>query len=220
MAETAERAADQAYRLLRRDIVNGTIGAGERLAETDLAERYGVSRTPIRESIRRLESEGLVEVVAHRGARVVDWSEVDIAAIYDLRALVEGYAARRATSRVTTEDVSRLAKLCDEMERLTDDEGRDALERLELIRQLNSEFHGSVADIAGQHHLTAMRNIVVVAPLVFRMIHTFTRADQVRSNNHHRDLLAAFRAGDPDWAESVMKSHVHAAKSRLLELDV
>jgi DNA-binding GntR family transcriptional regulator len=216
MAGPGERAADQAYRLLRRDIIGGDLVAGQRLGETELAERYGFSRTPIRETLRRLESEGLVEVLPHRGARVVDWTDVDVGAIYDLRALVEGYAARRAATRITDEEIARMSGLCDEMEQITARRETDDIDRVDRIAQLNMDLHGSVADLAGAYHVTAMRNIVFVVPLVLRMIHQFTTADQIRSNNHHRDLLAAFAARDPDWAESVMRSHVYAAKVRLL----
>ena len=71
--QPVQHAANRAYRLLRNDIVTGIISAGSHLAETDLAEQYGFSRTPIRESLRRLQAEGLVEVFPHRGTRVVDW---------------------------------------------------------------------------------------------------------------------------------------------------
>lgn len=217
MAGPGERAADQAYRLLRRDIISGDLGSGRRLGETDLADRYGFSRTPIRETLRRLESEGLVEVLPHRGARVIDWSDVDVEAVYDLRALVEGYAARRAATRITDAEIARMSGLCDRMEQITAAKVTDDLERVDQIAQLNIDLHGSVADLAGAYQVAAIRNILFVVPLVLRMIHTFTTEDQIRSNHHHRDLLAAFTARDPDWAESVMRSHIHAAKVRLLE---
>ena len=76
-------AAQRAYQLLRRDIVAGVIAAGSKLAENDLAEQYGLSRTPIREALRRLQSEGLVEVEPNRGARVVDWHNFDVEGIYE-----------------------------------------------------------------------------------------------------------------------------------------
>ncbi|MTB83910.1 FCD domain-containing protein [Nocardioides sp. zg-578] len=219
MAEVGERAADRAYRLVRHDIITGELGAGRRLGEIELADRYGLSRTPIRETLRRLESEGLVEVLPHRGARVVDWSEVDVSAIYDLRAMVEGFAARRAATRIELDEIDRLGTLCDEMERITEAYKPGDPEQADRIAQLNSDLHGSIADAAGQYHIRAMRNIVVVVPLVLRMIHVFGVQDQVRSNGHHRELLEALRARDGDWAESVMSSHVHAAKQRLLRPD-
>lgn len=211
-----ERAADLAYQRLRRDIISGKLTGGLRLGETDLASQYGISRTPIRESLRRLESEGLVEVLPHRGARVVDWSDVDVGAIYDLRAMVEGYAASRAATRISDEEIDRLGELCAEMEHITEHQSPGDPDMVDRIAELNSDLHGSVAEAAGEYHIAAMRNIVVVVPLVLRMINVFTTEDLTRSNNHHRDLLAAFRARDDDWAEVVMRSHVHAAKVRLL----
>ena len=90
-----ERAADRAYELLRNDIVAGVLAGGCRLAETELAEQYGLSRTPIRESLRRLQAEGLVEVIPHRGARVINWQSFDVEGMYDLRTAIEAFVARR-----------------------------------------------------------------------------------------------------------------------------
>lgn len=218
MSAPGERAADRAYRQVRRDIVTAVIPGGQRLGENDLAERYGISRTPIREALRRLQSEGLVEVLPHRGARVVDWSEIDVAAVYDLRAMVEGYAARLAASRISEAEIDRLAGLCDKMEKLTSRRSPGDPEMVEELAELNADLHGSVATAAGEYHVSAVRNIVVVVPLVLRMIHVFTTADLQRSNAHHRELLAALRARSPEWAESVMVSHVQAAKVRLLKV--
>ena len=217
MSGPGERAADRAYRKVRRDIVTAVIPGGQRLGENDLAERYGISRTPIREALRRLQSEGLVEVLPHRGARVVDWSEIDVAAIYDLRAMVEGYAARRAALRISEEEIDRLAGLCDRMEELTGRRSPGDPEMVDQLAELNADLHGSVATAAGEYHVSAVRNIVVVVPLVLRMIHVFNIEDLQRSNVHHRELLAALRARSPEWAESVMVSHVQAAKVRLLK---
>mgnify|MGYP002682749710 FL=1 len=120
MTVNLEGAADQAYRLLRHDIVGGILPAGAHLAETDLAEQYGFSRTPIRESLRRLQSEGLVEVIPHRGARVIDWHNFDVEGIYDLRAAVEACLARRAAVRVGMERITALAAICDDMEMVSE----------------------------------------------------------------------------------------------------
>lgn len=212
----ANRAADRAYQMLRRDILTGVLGPGLRLGEVDLAEQYGFSRTPIRESLRRLASDGLVEVLPHRGARVVDWAGVDLAELYGLRARVEGYAARSAATRISDEEIERLSTLCDEMERITRDGNPGDQQTVEAIAELNSQLHGAVADVAGNYYLDSVRNIVVVAGLVLRGLRNYTLEDLQRSNNHHRDLLAAFRARDPEWAEAVMLSHMHAAKVRVL----
>ncbi len=87
------RAVDRVYTRLRADILDGVHPPGARLGEAELAERTGSSRTPVREALRRLEVEGLVEVLPHRGARVPDWTPEDLEEIYDLRMLLEGAAA-------------------------------------------------------------------------------------------------------------------------------
>lgn len=199
MGPVSERAADRAYRMIRGDILSGTYPGGTRLGETGLAEHYGFSRTPVREALRRLQAEGMVEAAPHRGARVVDWTSVDIAAVYDLRAVVEAFVARRAAVLIGDDEIDRLSRLCDRME------NADGVERL------GEEFHEAVALAAGGETIAAMRSgVVLPVPLAH------TAEDGELGNRHHREILAAFRARDPDWAESVMHAHVHSAKSRLL----
>ena len=216
MKSANERAADMAYRRIRGDIVSGQLRGGLRLGETELAERYGLSRTPIRESLRRLQSEGLVDVQPHRGATVVDWQSLDVSAIYDLRALVEGFIARQAATRIAAEEIDRLSLLCDQMEAMTADMPPGDIRLVDKIADLNSELHGAVGRAAGGPQIEALRRVVVVVPLVLRMLYTFSTADLQRSNRHHRELLAAFEARNPDWAEAAMRAHVLAGKSMLL----
>ncbi|MCW2542199.1 MAG: transcriptional regulator, GntR family [Frankiales bacterium] len=212
-----EPAADRAYRLLRRDILAGVLPGGSRLGETNLARLYGFSRTPIRESLRRLQSEGLIEVSPHRGARIVDWQTLDIASISELRALVEGYVVRTAMTRMKEEDFAALSGLCDEMEELTAKLGRGNADVLERLTEVNVEFHKDIAVIAGGERMVTIRNAVLVMPLVYLTVHDFRLDERRRSNQHHRELLDALRARDADWATAVMVTHVHAAKVHLME---
>lgn len=221
MNSTAERAADRAYRMVRGDILSGVLEGGSRLGETNLADRYGFSRTPVREALRRLQSEGLVEVLPHRGARVVDWRELDIAAMYDLRAVVEGFLVRRAAVMISDDEIDRLARLCDEIERSVAAHQLGEAVLADQMAEFNQQFHGAIARAAGGELFAAVRSSVVIAPLVLRTVYDYTPEDQARSDRHHREMLAAFRARSPDWAESVMLAHVYSAKSRLLhERDV
>ena len=217
MEPGSEPAADRAYRLMRADILTGDLPADSRLGESTLAERYGLSRTPVREALRRLQSEGLVEVSPHRGARVFDWRRLDIEALYDLRAVVEGFLVRRAATTITDEEIDRLAGLCDRMEEVARSLPRGAPEFTDRTAEFNQEFHGSIARAAGGGELfVSIRNSVVLAPLLLRTVSGYTAEDQARTNHHHREILAAFRARSPAWAESVMLAHVHSAKSGLL----
>ena len=203
--------------MVRADIMSGDLAGSERLGEANLAERYGLSRTPVREALRRLQSEGLIEALPHRGARVIDWRTLDIAAIYDMRAVIEGFLVRRAAITMSDAEIARLGVLCEEVERTTATMTLGDPVLIDVTAAFNTEFHGSIARAAGGELFAAVRNSIVIAPLVLRTVHAYTRDDQERSNRHHREILAAFRARSPDWAESVMLAHVYSAKSRLLE---
>ena len=94
------RAVDRVYSHIREAIIDGRYGPGARLGEVEIAELTRTSRTPVREALRQLEMEGLVEVLPHRGARVYEWSAEDLEEIYDLRMVLEAMAASRAASRI------------------------------------------------------------------------------------------------------------------------
>ena len=207
------RAADRAYQELRAAILCGQHAPGQRLGETELAEAMSISRTPIRDALRRLEVEGLVEVLPHRGARVTEWNRTDLEEIYDLRMMLEAFAAHRAASRVQVKDLDRMEELCALMEAVARPGRRQNLDRL---AELNDEFHGMVRAAAASTRLVTMLRAVVQLPLVLRTFHRYSPADLARSCAHHRELLDALRAGDGAWARSVMRSHVLAAKTVLL----
>ncbi|MDO8309259.1 MAG: GntR family transcriptional regulator [Actinomycetota bacterium] len=211
-----ERAADRAYQLLRNDIVAGILTGGRHLAETELAEQYGLSRTPIRESLRRLQAEGLVEVIPHRGARVVDWHSYDVEGMYDLRAAVEAFVARRAATRLSEDQIQSLSALCDRMETVAREGRAGDPETVTAFTELNAEFHGSVAQGADASYALPARNVLVVLPVILQAVHNYAPMGYTRSNNNHRELLDAFRAKDPDWAEHVMRTHVLSSKSSLM----
>lgn len=211
-----ERAADRAYQLLRNDIVAGVLGGGRHLAETELAEQYGLSRTPIRESLRRLQSEGLIEVIPHRGARVVDWHTFDVEGMYDLRVVVECFVTRRAATRLTDVQIAELAELCDQMEAVTLAGKAGDPDTVAAFTELNSLFHGGIAEAADASYALPARNMLVALPVILQAVHNYAPLGYRRSNAHHRELLDAFRAKDPDWAESVMRLHVVSSKASIM----
>ncbi|TDC86269.1 GntR family transcriptional regulator [Actinomadura sp. 7K507] len=207
------RAVDRVYTRLRSDILDGVHPPGARIGEAELAEATGASRTPVREALRKLEVEGLVEILPHRGARVPGWTPEDLEEIYELRMLLEGAAARRAATRIESADIDRMAGLCDLIERAAEPgDGQD----LDRVAELNAEFHGIVRVAAASGRLVSMLNSVTQLPLVMRTFHRYSRDDLDRSFAHHRELVAALRAGDGMWAESVTRAHVLAAKAVLI----
>ena len=206
------RSADLAYRLVRERIVQGALAPGDALGEAELAASIGVSRTPVRDALRRLQAEGLVSREPNHGARVSDWSD-DVADVYELRMLLEGHAARRAASRLVPGDLDRLERLCAEMEAEWAAAGDGHVDR---ITELNSTFHRVILNAASSSRLSALTATVVELPLVLRTFSQYGRRDLERSLGHHRELVDSFRARDPAWAESVMRSHIAAARAVLL----
>ncbi|OPC79643.1 hypothetical protein B4N89_00600 [Embleya scabrispora] len=206
------RTADRAYEALRTAILDGTRRGGTRLAEAEIAEELGASRTPIREALRRLAAEGLVETAPHKGARVASWTPEDLEQIYELRRELEAFTAERAATRMGHTDLCAMAELATRMEEAV----RRRRPDLEHVARLNAEFHGRVRGAATGPRLAALFASVVHTPLVMSTYHRYGPADLVRSAAHHRELVDALRARDGPWARAVMSSHVAAAKAALL----
>lgn len=204
----ASTAADQAYRRLRDAIAAGEYTAGFPLREEALAEITGVSRTPIREALRRLDAEGLVELLPNRGARVATWGVHDVDEIFQLRVLVEGYGARLAANRATEARLAELAALCDEMEA---EIARRNI-RAEQVAEINARFHRGVLAAAGSRRLETMAAGVVQRTLTLRTFHLYSPEQLTRSCAHHRELLDAIAARDGKWAEAIMRAHLHAGQ--------
>ncbi|MEU5877042.1 GntR family transcriptional regulator [Spirillospora sp. NPDC047279] len=204
------RATDTAYEAVRQMILSGEAEAGSRLGEVELAETLGLSRTPVREALQRLGADGLVEVLPHRGARVVRWTQDDLVEIFELRALLEPYAAARAARLGQDEAVlAELNAQCAAMERAAADGD------LARVAQLNSRFHAAVIDASGNRRLPTMLTSVMHAPLILGTFRRYDEPAMARSMNHHRELVAAITERDPDWAESVMRAHIRAAAALL-----
>ncbi len=203
------KAAQRAYNTLRTGIIEGVYPPGARVTEQEIAASAKVSRTPVREALRRLEAEGLLRFVPHQGAFVTRWSEQEAEDIFELRAMLEGHAARLAAGRATDEDVQQLR-------RLAEDQCQEAAERspgyLERIADLNSQFHRHLQQVAASTRLQATLATLSSAPLVLQTFRNYDGDDLNRSAHHHMEMVEAIEAGDGDWAESVMHSHVMAAR--------
>jgi DNA-binding GntR family transcriptional regulator len=198
---------------LRGDILSGRRQPGARLREEEIAARFGVSRTPVREALRRLEADGLVVVTPHRGAEVVRWRDDDVAELVELRALLEGHAARRAALTGDV-DLVVLRELCERMEAHAEAPGERAADE---ITRLNMELHRAVHRAAGRL-LPDMLVRLIDVPVVRRTFHTYSEAELRRSCAQHRELLEALAAGDGDWAAAVMQAHIRAAGATLRSL--
>jgi len=203
------KAAERAYNTLRAGIIEGIHPPGARVTEQQVAASAGVSRTPVREALRRLEAEGLLRFVPHQGAFVTSWSDQDAEDIFELRAMLEGYGARLAAANATSEDTAQLRLLAEA-------QCKEAAERspgcLERIADLNSQFHRRLQHVAASARLQSTLATISSAPLVLQTFRDYDGDDLNRSAHHHMEIVDAIEAGDGNWAEAVMRSHVMAAR--------
>jgi DNA-binding GntR family transcriptional regulator len=152
----AVRACDE----LREAILAGSLAPGSRLRAEPLAERLQTSRTPVREALILLAREGLVDLEPRRGAVVRSFDAADLADLYDVRALIEPYAARRAATRIEATDLDRLREICDE----ADARGAGDASAVEDQVALNEEFHRIIVAAAASPRLEAALRAVAVLP--------------------------------------------------------
>lgn len=206
------RAVDQAYQTVRDGIISGRYPPSSRITEQEIAEAAGVSRTPVREALRRLHGEGLVEFQANHGAVVTDWSDTDADEVFELRAMLESHGASRAALNATPAQRQELRELAEEQHRHSLDRGPGHLER---IGELNSRFHRRLQEAANSPRLARALAALLEAPLIMKTFIKYRPQDLERSAVHHLELVRAIEAGDPDWAASVMRSHILAARGAL-----
>lgn len=205
-------AGDDVYEQILAGLLTGNYPTGSRLREEVLAAALGTSRTPVRQALQRLHAEGLVEIQPNRGALVTEYSDREVDQIFELRAVLEGYAAREAAAQIDMEQIEFLSRACEQMEeRLEAGSDADFAE----ISQLNLQFHRGIHS-ASQNRLVGVLLVGVIRlPLVVHSFQHYSEAELRRSFAHHREIVAALAAADGIWAESIMRAHVHAAHASL-----
>jgi DNA-binding GntR family transcriptional regulator len=206
----AETSAGRTVAAVRELILHGEFPAGARLGEVELAERLGVSRTPVREALGRLAAEGLVEIIPNRGARVTSWTVAELEGVFDLRTALEPRLTALSVPHATEADVAAL----DELAQAMVDVGTPGPDQdLDAIVPLNREFHGRLVTLADQPAMASALAGAIHAPIVLRNFHTYDEASLRRSLAHHVEIVAAVRAGDPAWAKAVMTAHIRNARA-------
>ena len=201
------KASDRAYETIRALILSGELSSGEQLSEEALAERCGVSRTPIREALRRLEVELLVRKNDSQRSFVADWSLGDVSDAFELRAMIEGYAARRAAERMDNETLERLRACNSAIYTAIRGKKPDVAAFLKH----NKDFHAIILETADSRRLSSLLGALIEQPVVWRTAQHYGPEAFSRSHSEHEDLLAAFARGDGAWAEAVMAGHIRRA---------
>lgn len=192
---------------LRKAIFRGELLPGQKLDQNTIARHLNVSRSPVREALKTLAAEGLVEMEPHRTATVTQLSLEELREMYEIRLVLEALACRLAAPNMDEARVARLEELLEAM-----DEARSRGEWLEY----NSEFHTIIYETAGRPRLLAMitglRN--AIAPYIRQFIASEERKRE--SRKEHAALVEACRAGDGARAEEVLKKHISASGEFML----
>ena len=199
-----------ATELIRRAIVDGRLEPGRRLKEEELARELGISRTPVREALLVLQTEGLIESAPNRGATVRAHEPSDLDDLYQLRALLEGFAARLAAARIRESEVGELRASCERFVALRAED-----DVVKLVRE-NVRFHDVILAAARSKRLAQMVRSVIQLPLVYRSYVWYSPEQKLISEHYHRQLTVALAASDAERAELVMKEHVLEARDFLI----
>ena len=201
--------ADQVFEKLENDIIQGVYPRGEILTELKLVDQLGVSRTPIRDALRRLEQERLIEDTG-KGSRVVGITEEDLEDIMNIRQRIEGLAAYYAAKNMTSEGLAELTHIVD-LQDFYYDKG-DA----EQLRQVDEQFHDLICYLSKR---TVIMDTLIPLHRKTRRYRRISMEDWSRTVNtrkEHKAIFDAMASGDADLAESLMARHIENAKKHML----
>lgn len=195
---------------VRDRIMSGVYQPGTRLSEQGIADELELSRTPVREALRRLSETGLVELVANQRAKVMGWSVDMLRDTFETRAILESEGARLAATRITTEALEELRLLMEEMEQRLDEGGVGARDE---IARLNQDFHEAIMRASDQHQVMRLTANLRFQPRMVSGSDGSADDFRHRANHQHREIHRALAAGDPEWAEAAMRAHIYAARA-------
>ncbi len=200
------------FEALREAIISGTLRPGERLMEVQLADELGVSRTPVREAIRKLEHDGFVVMIPRKGAYVADMSLKDVAEIFDVRRALEALAAQLASERASDEDLERCERILVEY--------GECIEQLDTVRliEVDSRFHEAIYQMAGNSRLQQMLNLLREQVQRYRTMTLSHGPRMKRALEEHRRILEAIAARDGERAARLAREHIESAENALMEL--
>jgi len=203
---------ERIYQGLRDDITYGKLTPGERIIESRLVEKFNVSRSPLREAVRQLESEGLVRIERNRGITVTKLSMKEVEEIYNLRSLLEGYAARLMAEKATRNQVAELRKW--------HERAMSSADASDLLgwHQNNGRFHNFIQKHSGNGNLD--RIIEILKRRVYRYRYATDAHISERFGEyiqHHEMVVRGCETNDGQMAEDYIKLHLSTAKKAVID---
>jgi len=205
------------YEQIKQDIIRNEYKAHQRVAEDELAKKYGISRTPVREAIRMLEQDGFVCCVKNVGTFIRPISAGEIGDFFDVRGVLEGLTARLAAKKKDAEFIGELKQLA-----ATAIEAHQARD-LDAANALDTQFHGAINRRAGNEFAEKYLSSMSDRLMWFLNISNLSRIDYFGSvpfnkmENSHDKIIAAIESGDPELAERYARAHVEEAKQYFID---
>lgn len=196
---------------IREAILKGDLKPGEKVAEPELAERFGISRTPIREAFRQLESEGYLTVIPRKGAVVTALSERDVQEFYAIKSILEGYAAELAAKNLSDKDLTKLEAINDKLKEISEEGDVKAFYRV------HNEFHETFLKAADNSKLYELIQQLGMKFSRLRMASLSVNGRMAISVSEHDKLLDAFKRHDGKSAERLVKKTATIGGTVLLE---
>lgn len=193
--------------ILRQRILKGQYGIGERIKENQVAEELKVSRTPIREALKQLEKEGLIQTIPNRGSFSMGFTKQDIQDIYEVRAAVEMLAVERAVSRISAEELNTMQEIYDMMEFYTE---RRASKK---IMELNRTFHSIIYHASESRFLSQVLKSYQTYVEQTRKVTVYNDENLAQIYKEHGEILEALKSRDLE--RSLEKTRVHLNNSKL-----
>jgi len=188
--------------------VNGDIPPEERLVEEVIARELGVSRTPVREALHKLEREGLIEHFPNRGFAVIRETENHVVEIFEIRSILEGYVLRIACESATDEFLSELKSLVEEAQRCL------AQSRIAELHRFNTLFHDRInRQVSGRERLKGLVKDLKEYVLRYRSATLGFPGGAERTIQGHEKIILALETGDQDLCECMMRAHIEEAKA-------
>lgn len=208
------RATDDVYDSLRQAVLSHVFRPGDRLQITEIAEKLGVSPTPVRQAIQKLANEGLIEVHPRSGTYVATLDVQDIEETFDIRCALECLAAEKAVERVTDSDLGHLNELLRGLAEETVDEA--GLRRHE---QLNSELHATIVRVSGNRRLQEIHESLK-ANIQIARVHVVEGYRGGRfdvEQEEHAEIVAALEKRNAAWLQKALRQHIQRAKESLIK---
>ncbi|WP_101773624.1 GntR family transcriptional regulator [Peptostreptococcus faecalis] len=202
---------DVVFENIRTAIMEGTLKPGERLMEIHMAEQLGVSRTPVREAIRKLELEGLVIMLPRKGAYVANISKRDLIDILEVRIGLEGMAAYYSAERISPEKIKKLELISEELKEYV------CKNDVDNMLKKDEEFHNCIFESTGNRRLMSMMNSLWETVYRFRLMYMSDYSSAVNIVDEHMKIIDALKKGKANLAEQLAREHIEKAEQFMIE---